>query len=212
MWVLIFTRATWKHTHTWGYYCILYMYVKSHSDTAWRRAFSHTLCQRLCSSLLFILLWISDCRPFLYWFSFQPFWLLTGLLPFSVSQFDVHKWPKTNTINKKEKIYIHSMTCATNNICNNTMGVFNLLEQSLSTFLLQPLQGALNEASCFSTLEDRSTFLGSKGTRQRGQRGDVTWRQGCRHSPQNLEKQTANSKGNIFTQTSRALLAPLLSV
>lgn len=46
--------------------------------------------------------------------------------------------------------------------------------RSVSTFLLQPLQGALYEASCFSTLEERSTFLGSKGIRQRGQSGEVT--------------------------------------
>lgn len=68
-------------------------------------------------------------------------------------------------------------------------------EWLVSTFLLQPLHGALYKASCFSTLEERSTFLGSKGTRHRGQSGEVTWRHGCRHSPQNLGHQTANSRG-----------------
>lgn len=29
MWLLIFTRATWRHAHTWGYDCILYMCVES---------------------------------------------------------------------------------------------------------------------------------------------------------------------------------------
>lgn len=58
------------------------------------------------------------------------------------------------------------------------------------TFLLHPRHGALYEESCFSTLEDLSTFLGSKGIRHRGQRGDVTWRHGWRQSLQNLHRYT----------------------
>lgn len=58
------------------------------------------------------------------------------------------------------------------------------------TFLLHPRHGALYEESCFSTLEDLSTFFGSKGMRQSGQRGEVTCRHGCRQSPQNLRTHT----------------------
>lgn len=55
------------------------------------------------------------------------------------------------------------------------------------TFLLQPRQGALYDESCFSTWVALSTFLGSKGRRHRGHRGDGTCRHGWRHSPQNLQ-------------------------
>lgn len=55
------------------------------------------------------------------------------------------------------------------------------------TFLLQPRQGALYDESCFSTWAALSTFLGSKGRRHRGHRGDGTCRHGWRHSPQNLQ-------------------------
>lgn len=85
-------------------------------------------------------------------------------------------WEQTHDGNcSQSKTALHMWSDSTANRCR------------APTFLLQPLQGALNEASCFSTLEERSTFLGSKGTRQSGQRGEVTWRQGWRHSPQNLE-------------------------
>lgn len=57
---------------------------------------------------------------------------------------------------------------------------------ALNDVPVAPTYLLVTEASCFSTLEERSTFLGSKGTRQRGQRGEVTWRHGCKHSAQNL--------------------------
>ncbi len=72
--------------------------------------------------------------------------------------------------------------------------IFHLFAQTQGlTFLLHPLHGALYEESCFSMLEDLSTFFGSKGMRQSGQRGDVTCRHGCRQSPQksvNTQTQT----------------------
>lgn len=66
------------------------------------------------------------------------------------------------------------------------------------TFLLHPLHGALYEESCFSMLEDLSTFFGSKGMRQSGQRGDVPCRHGCRQSPQKLWTHTDTNKLQIY--------------
>lgn len=80
------------------------------------------------------------------------------------------------------------------------------------TFLSQPLQGALNEASCFSTLEERSTFLGSKGTRQSGQRGEVTWRHGWRHSPQNLDEDSSSQRFTVCFRKSPTHTLPQPSV
>lgn len=90
--------------------------------------------------------------------------------------------------------------------CKDQWQDFFNMEELCWTFLLQPLQGALKEANCFSTLEERSTFLGSKGTRQRGQRGEATWRHGCRHSPQNLKDKVKRHQLMDVTQSYCAAL------
>lgn len=113
MWDLIFTRATCKHAHSW----VTTVHVCKESQWHCMEG-AFTL---LCTSIhLTLILRLSS----IFIVSFQPSSVVTRLFPFSVSHFNLHKWPKTNTINKKENIYIHSMNCATNNICNNTVGSF----------------------------------------------------------------------------------------
>ncbi len=88
---------------------------------------------------------------------------------------------------------LHNDTCTVqrNMPCSTIPSFFLFLSYLFAqahglTFLLHPLHGALYEESCFSMLEDLSTFFGSKGMRQSGQRGDVPCRHGCRQSPQKL--------------------------